>query len=72
MLEKTGLVLKLSKGKLTVDIEHVKATNGFDTIYKESRPRNNNKGKRTKADWPRDARQHGPNAYGHCRQKQGP
>jgi len=43
-------IKQLSKGKLTVDIDHVKATNGFDMIYKDNRPRNNNsnnKGKRS-------------------------
>lgn len=43
-------ITQLSEGKLTVDIEHVKATNGFDAIYKDNRPKNttttNNKGKR--------------------------
>ncbi|MFT4741557.1 MAG: hypothetical protein ACI9L9_002351 [Marivirga sp.] len=45
---------QLSGGKLTVDIEEVKATNGFDVIYKDNRPArpsnnstNTNKGKRT-------------------------
>lgn len=40
-------IKQLSNGKLSVDIEHVKATNGFDAIFKDTRPRNNNKGKRT-------------------------
>lgn len=39
-------IKQLSNGKLSVDIDHVKATNGFDTIFKDNRPRNNNKGKR--------------------------
>ncbi|WKV11286.1 DUF4290 domain-containing protein [Marivirga harenae] len=39
-------IKQLSNGKLSVDIEHVKATNAFDTIFKDNRPRNNNKGKR--------------------------
>lgn len=39
-------IKQLSNGKLSVDIDHVKATNGFDTIFKDNRPRNSNKGKR--------------------------
>jgi len=44
---------QLSKGKLSVDIEKVKATNGFDVIYKDNNnnnrggSRSNNKGKRS-------------------------
>ena len=39
-------IKQLSNGKLSVDIDHVKSTNGFDTIFKDNRPRNSNKGKR--------------------------
>jgi hypothetical protein len=47
-------IRQLSEGKLEVDIEKVKATNGFDLIYKDNnsnnhnnRSRSNNKGKRS-------------------------
>lgn len=45
-------IKQLSGGQLVVDIEEVKANNGFDAIYKENRPRNSNtntnhKGKRS-------------------------
>ncbi len=47
-------IKQLSQGKLSVDIEQVKATNAFDVIYKDTRSNNtnntrtsNNKGKRS-------------------------
>ena len=36
---------QLSGGKLTVDIEEVKATNGFDLIYKDNNNNQNNNNK---------------------------
>jgi len=35
-------IKQLSKGELAVDIENVKATNGFEVIYKDNRSNNNN------------------------------